>query len=67
MKLLMRFLEVALLLSRASCFITYLKDLDRGEHLRTTKCPKTVFWGKQGHVTCKMLSLQKSLFLSVEF
>ena len=55
-------------LTSQACFsTTFLKNCCRGDSLRTTTCPKTVFGGKQWHAPCKILSLQQSFFMSSEF
>ena len=40
------FQDIVFLPSRASVFTTFLKNCGRGESLKTSTCPKTVFWGK---------------------
>ena len=42
---------------------TFLKNCVSGEAFRTTTCLRPVVGGKQGHVPCKIHSLQQSLFL----
>ena len=46
----MGFQDVALLPYRASFYIKFLNNGDKGESLGTTICPKSVAWGKQGHI-----------------
>ena len=48
--------------------ITCHESCGRDESLGSTTCLKTVVGGKQGHVLCKILLPQQSLFfVSVEF
>ena len=50
-------------LPRDIFFTTFLESCGKGESFRTTTCLKTVVGGKQGYASCKLLSLQQSLFL----
>ena len=40
----------------------FVQNQYRGFGLRTTICPRTVVGGKEGHVHCKVLSLQQDIF-----
>ena len=48
----MDFLDVAPLPSRASVFTTFLTNCGRGESLGTTTCLNPVVGGRQGHTPC---------------
>ena len=62
------FQDVVFLSSRASYSTTFLKNCGRGESLGTTTCLKTVVTGSMPlPAPCKILLLQQSLFVSIEF
>ena len=62
-ELLMDLHDVTFLPSQDSFPTTFLSNCGRGESLGATTC----LCGKQGHAPCKILLLQQSLFVSVEF
>ena len=53
--------------SRADFHTTFLKNCGGGEALGTTTCLRVVVGGKQEYAPCKILSLQQSLFVSLDF
>ena len=54
--------DVAFLPSRASFSTTFISNCGRGESPGITTCLKIVVGGKQGPVTCRILSLHQDLF-----
>ena len=68
MALQMGFRDVALLLSHASFFVTFLGSCFRGKNLITTTCPKTVIGDWQGHAPCETSLIEQILrIVSVKF
>ena len=63
----MGFQDVAFLPYLASVSTIFLKNRGRGESLMTTTSLKFVVLSKQWHDTCKILSLLKAFFVSVNF
>ena len=63
----MSFEHVVVLPSRATFYITLLKNCGGGDSLSTATCLIAVLGGQQGHTPCKILPFQELLFVSVEF